>query len=131
MDPNKREQLVARLRGEPEPQLVPIEAFFDGNEDLGSIGCNLLEHPGIDVFRDVLTSLLGRPDVAVYAAISELDPGYDSWPFSDTVYVVGAIPIDQLAEKLAILQPDEVGLPPRSRTPSQLRGSRVLMAWWD
>ena len=39
------------------------------------LGCNLLRHPGIDVFRDVLVGLLDRPDVeAVYAQISEIDP---------------------------------------------------------
>ena len=44
MDIGKRNQLVARLSQEPEPQIVPIEVFFDGNDDLGSIGCNLLDH---------------------------------------------------------------------------------------
>ena len=56
-------------------------AVFDGNDDAGSIGCNLTEHPGMNVFRDVLTGLLRRSDVqAVYAQIAELDAGEDCWP---------------------------------------------------
>jgi hypothetical protein len=47
MDIGKRNRLVARLSQEPEPQIVPIEVFFDGNDDLGSIGCNLLDHPAL------------------------------------------------------------------------------------
>ena len=46
MDDVKCNALKAELATQPEPQLVPIERFFDGNDDLGSIGCNLLAHPG-------------------------------------------------------------------------------------
>jgi hypothetical protein len=132
MNHGKRVLLVDRLRNEAEPQLVPIAVFFDGNDDPGSIGCNLLDHPGIEKFRDVFTSLVGRPDVeAVYARISELDPGFGSWPFADTVFVVGNIPLKTLEKELADLEPDEVGVPPPSAAPDPLAGSRILMAWWD
>jgi hypothetical protein len=84
-----KEELAAQL----EPQIVSIERFFDGNDDLASIGCNLTEHPGVDAFRDVPAGLLCRSDVqAVYAQISELDPGDGHWPFTDTVLVEGTIP---------------------------------------
>ena len=33
-------------------QVVGIDRFFDGNDDLGSIGCNLDPHPGIARFID-------------------------------------------------------------------------------
>ncbi len=132
MDRSKRDRLVARLRNEPEPQLVAIAEFLDGNDDEGSIGCNLSQHPGMTEFRDVLTSLAQRPDVeAVYAQIAEVDPGVDFWPFADTVFVVGSIDVDELTRQLAPLEPDEVGLPPRSSVPRQIARSRVLMAWWD
>src|ERR1700741_1269556 len=109
MDRSKCDQLKARLFAQGEPQIVPIEVFFDGNDDVASIGCNLLRHPGIDAFRSALISLLGRPDVlAVYAQIAEVDPGAEYWPFTDTVFVVGTIPRDALAEALAHLEPDEV-----------------------
>jgi hypothetical protein len=46
MDDAKCESLKAELASQPEPQIVPIDRFFDGNDDLGSIGCNLIDHPG-------------------------------------------------------------------------------------
>ena len=64
-------QLVARLSGEPEPQIVRIENFFYGNGGLGSIGCNVTEHSGIEVFREVCARIDKRPDVIPsYAQIS-------------------------------------------------------------
>jgi len=135
MDNAKCKALKAELAAQPEPQIVSVERFFDGNDDPGSIGCNLIEHPGVDAFRDVLTGLLHRPDVqAVYAQISELDPGEDCWPFADTVLVVGAIPADELRSAVSTLEPDEVaaaedfGISPSI---AERHGSPVLAAWWD
>ena len=55
MDDLKCRALKSELAAQPEPRTVPIERFFDGNDDLGSIGCNLMAHPGMDVFREALT----------------------------------------------------------------------------
>ncbi len=135
MDDLKCKALKADLAVQPEPQIVPIERFFDGNDDLGSIGCNLIEHPGLDVFRDTLTGLLRRPGVeAVYAQIAEVDPGEDCWPFTDIVFVVGTISADELRATVAPLQPDTVGLveaPGIPRFISKRHQSPVLALWWD
>jgi hypothetical protein len=135
MDNAKCKALKAELAAHPEPQIVSVERFFDGNDDPGSIGCNLIEHPGVDAFRDVLTGLLRRPDVqAVYAQISELDPGEDCWPFADTVLVVGAIPPDELRSAVSTLEPDEVAAAEDfgvSPSIAKRHGSPVLAAWWD
>jgi len=135
MDNAKCKALKAELVAQPEPQIVSVERFFDGNDDPGSIGCNLIEHPGVDTFRDVLTGLLRRRDVqAVYAQISELDPGEGCWPFADTVLVVGAIPADELRSAVSTLEPDEVaGAEDFGVSPSiaERHGSTVLAAWWD
>jgi hypothetical protein len=135
MDDTKCTALKAELAAQPEPQVVSIERFFDGNDDLGSIGCNLLEHPGLEVFREVLEGLQRRPDVeAVYARISELDPGDGCWPFTDTLFIVGTIPPEELRRALSPLEPDEVddgdsyGIPP---TILQQHRAPVLAAWWD
>jgi len=107
MDLGKCKALKARLGPDLYGQIVPIAEYFDGNDDLGSIGCNLAPHPGIARFREVLTGLLKRPDVqAVYAQISELDPGEESWPFADTVLVAGKITADNLRSVVNPLQPD-------------------------
>ena len=135
MDFDKCNALKAELADQPEPQVVPIGRFFDGNDDLGSIGCNLMDHPGVERFREVLTDLLDRPDVeAVYALISELDPGEDAWPFTDTVAVVGSIPAAELQNVVAPLQPDEVGTGDEFGAPESIKqkhNAPVLVAWWD
>jgi len=135
MDQAKRDRLVAALTSEPEGLLVPIETFFDGNDDMGSIGCNLAQHPGVEVFRSTFQRLAKRPDVeAIYAQIAEVDPGEDCWPFTDTIFVVGAIPVGELAAELTGLEPDEVGHAVDFGMPPQLKvkhSSPVLVAWWD
>ena len=135
MDPAKRQELKAELAALSDPPMVAIERFFDGNDDLGSIGCNLLAHPGIDVFREVLTGLLRRPDVqGVYAQIAELDPGAGSWPFTDTVLVVGTIPVAELRGLVRALQADEVGTAEDlaiSPSVATRHGAPVLAVWWD
>jgi len=134
MDARKCNDLKAKLSSRPEPQVVPIDVFFDGNDDEASIGCNLIEHPGINVFRQVLLHLLDRADVvAVYAQISEVDPGEECWPFADWVFVVGTIPQHELANALAPLQPDDVG-PHEYEVPEAItrqHDAPVLVAWWD
>jgi hypothetical protein len=135
MDQAKRDRLVASLASETEGQLVSIETFFDGNDDLGSIGCNLIQHPGVEVFRATFERLASRQDVeAIYAQIAEVDPGEDCWPFTDTIFVVGAIPVGDLAAELAALKPDEVGSATDFGIPTELETkypSPVLVAWWD
>ena len=132
MDDTKCRALKAELDAHPEPQIVVAERFFDGNDDEGSIGCNLAVHPGVHVFRDVFAGLLRRPDVqAVYAEISELDPGDGCWPFTDTILVVGTIAADDLREAVRALQPDEVGSSESFPEIARKYGSPVLTVWWD
>src|SRR5262249_39184512 len=133
MDARKRVDLKAKLSAQPEPKIVAIDEFFDGNDDEASIGCNLFEHPGVDVFRRILLDIRGRADVvAVYAQISEVDPGEDYWPFADWVFVVGTISQHDLALALAPLQPDDVG-PPEHDVPEAIarHDAPVLVAWSD
>jgi hypothetical protein len=135
MDDIKCKALKAELAAQPEPQIVAAERFFDGNDDAGSIGCNLMERPGVDAFRDAFAALLRRPDVqAVYTQISELDPGDGCWPFTDTVLVAGTISADELRAAVSALQPDEVGDAEQfgiSPAIGKKHGSPVLAVWWD
>lgn len=136
MDIIKCARLKETLSQQPAPQLVAIDQFLDGNDDLGSIGCNLPDHPGIAAFRDTFAALERRPDVnAIIAQIAELDPGEDMWPFADTVFIIGAIPAAEAWRILAHLQPDEVyreddhsQLPP---TITETYSAPIAIAWWD
>lgn len=104
MDNLKCEALGTELVAQPESQIVAVGRFFDGNDDLSSIGCNLDEHPGVEAFRDIFSGLLRRQDVqVVYAQIAELDPGDGCGPFTDTVLVAGTISVDDLRETVSSL----------------------------
>jgi len=135
VDEAKCRALKAELIAQPEPIVVPISRFFDGNDDLGSIGCNLDPHPGINIFQKVLTGLIGRTDIqAVYAQISESDPGEGCWPFTDTILVVGNISANLLREEVSDLEPSEVGAAEEvslSPTIAERFGSPVAAIWWD
>jgi len=136
MDGAKCAALKSELSKLPEPQVVPVERFFDGNDDVASIGCNLPKHPGMQVFRDVLTGLRRLPGVlAVYAQVFELDPGDEYWPFADTVLVVGTLPATALRGAVKGLMPDEVDLLAPDDVPPAVAerhpGAPVLSIWWD
>jgi hypothetical protein len=122
-------------QGSAEPPFVAIERFFDGNDDEGSIGCNLLPHPGIAAFRNALVGLTRRPNVeAVYALVAETDPGEGLWPFSDTIFVAGTIGHRELMQAITALQPDEIAVAEEPMIPRRLRSAhrgQVLYAWWD
>jgi hypothetical protein len=119
----------------PEP-VVSLELFFQDNDDLGSIGCNLTDHPGPAHFYTVLRSIRARPEVhGVWVGISEV-MGPDEWPFSDHVYVVCTAPPHEVAQWAASLQPDEPGddwwngAPPLS--PIAIPpGAHLVVLWWD
>lgn len=135
MDAAKAQRLKAELAAQGDTPFVQIERFFDGNDDDASIGCNLLEHPGIHAFREALVGLTRRPDVeAVYALISEIDPGKDYWPFTDTIVVIGKMSAEDLEAALGHLEPDELGPAEEFHLPKAITDrhvSPVSVAWWD
>ena len=69
----------------PRP-LLTLAEFFDGNDVVGSIGCNLSPTPTPSEFRAILTAIAARPDVRdVRVQVTMFDD--PDWPFSDTVWV--------------------------------------------
>ena len=137
VDPAKRDALIRLIRSQPEHEpgyaLVTISEFFDGNADLGSIGCNLSDHPGLDCFRRVLTEIADRPDVEqVWLQIYDLDEG--DWPFSENVLIVGNAPIAEVRTLTEPLQASEISelhidwVPCRAK---HLSGRGCINLWWD
>ena len=140
-----RQQLIELIReqGLPSPDgvtplpVVSLEAFFMGNEDLGSIGCNLPEHPGVARFFELLAAIRARPNVQdVLVEIYEVEESDPSmWPFSDRVYILTAADRDTVAEWVAELEPDAIeegyaaGRPPAA--PETKPPNQVWAAWWD
>lgn len=123
-----------RESGSPEPLLLSVEEFFEGNDDPGSIGCNLMPHPGLARFHQVLTSVRERPDVASVLMSVTDEMSDDEWPFSDRVYVVTSAAISDVQSRLSALQPEPVEV--LREVPPGLAGAipwgmRALLVWWD
>jgi hypothetical protein len=149
---SKREALIEKIRLQGVPSsagkgpptyaqeslpVVSLEDFFEGNQDYGSIGCNLMEHPSPQVFFEHLLSIRARPDVQdVLVEISEVEEDNPNrWPFSERVYILTSTSAEQVAEWMALLKPDEIergyllGKP--SAAPRLQEGMEVYAAWWD
>ena len=118
--------------------VVSLEDFFIGNEDYGSIGCNLPEHPGPQFFFEKLREIRARADVQdVLVEIQEVEEDDESmWPFSDRVYILSSAAREEVADWVASLMPDEIeegaayGEPPAS-APHLQAGMKVYGVWWD
>ena len=137
MNAELRNNLVEKLRGvEPLP-LLSLEEFFTGNDDQGSIGCNLAHHPGVDVFYETLRRIRAKPNVQdVLIEITDLqEHDLAVWPFSDTVYILADATQEEVDSWLQKLQPDEApegDVDNLVLTTVQLQpGMKVFVCWWD
>jgi hypothetical protein len=138
-----RETLIAKIKAQPpggydKPfPIVSLEDFFTGNDDMGSIGCNLDEHPGPQFFYSVLRGIRDRREVQdVLVTIYEIEEQDETmWPFSERVYVLTSATPEELRQWAAELQPTEIeegfiGGPPLA-APALKLGMKVLSLWWD
>jgi hypothetical protein len=138
---SKRDALLRLIADQQEDDpdigpIVPLDAFFDGNEDAASIGCNLSEHPGMETFYRVLRDVRARNEVQdVLVGIQEVMEGDDEWPFSDVVFILTSASSADIARWLEPLQPDEIidgwGGDKASAAPDPVPGMSVFRAWWD
>lgn len=141
MDKEKRNQLVgtAKARGYLDmgsPRvLVTRQEFFEGNDDEGSIGCNLSEHPGVAAFDAAFRQIEGMDGVAgVYFAITEIDEIYDTiWPFTDTACIVTTLAASAFEALLRPLEPSDLSKCTEAfaNPPKIPAGYQIIQAWWD
>ncbi|WP_053366253.1 hypothetical protein [Bacillus sp. FJAT-27245] len=136
-----REKLVENIysQGYPEEETAPIvtlEDFFEGNSDESSIGCNLMEHPGIETFYGVLRNIREKDNVQdVFVEIMELEDDEEDWPFSERIYILTNAEIELVEDWVKILEPSELdegyafGQPPFA--PELFDGYKVYSVWWD
>jgi hypothetical protein len=136
-------ELLARIEelgGEEAYPVVPLELFFDGNDDDASIGPNLEPHPGMPTFARVLRAVRDRDEVSdVVLQVSEV-LGDDEWPFVDAAYVITTASPEDVHEWAGELEPDEYvedmprtwpqGDPPPG-APPVAAGHHVVTLFWD
>jgi hypothetical protein len=143
MDGVRRSQLIERLRalGLPSPDrpfpLVTLEEFFEGNDDYGSIGCNLNPMLGPEFFFEKLKLIRLQPNVQdVLVQVIEVEQEDPTmWPFSDRVYVLTDAAPDDVADWAAPLQPDAVeegfSNGKHDCAPELMSAFRCYSLWWD
>ena len=143
MDSTKRRELIERIKalGLPSPDrplpLVTLEEFFLGNDDYGSIGCNLTPMLGPHFFFEKLKLIRDQPNVqGVYIEVNEVDEADTSmWPFADRVYIFTSGTTEDVASWTTSLRPDEIedgfahGTP--ECAPELKPGYRCYAIWWD
>jgi hypothetical protein len=140
MDHTKRDALLKRtgdvngkVTGLP---LVTLEEFFEGNDDAGSIWCNLEAAPEPAEVYKILTEIRKQPGVYdVRILVTQFDGG-DEWPFSDTVVFITSHDQEVIRAWLgAAYAPDEIttdmSLPLRAEQIPLPAGMHAVLGWWD
>ncbi len=134
-------QRIGELGGADGRPVVSVDLFFNGNDDRGSMGCNLSPHPGLPTFASVLAGIRARPDVADVVVQIVDGMGDDAWPFSDRVFVITTASDEAVHAWAAALQPDAPSLDryegwfgaatPPPGAPEVPDGYRVTYLFWD
>lgn len=139
MDDQARARLAAEITTQEKVGgeiAVPLDLFFIGNDDPGSIGANLGDsQPRISEFFQILARLRDRPEVQdIWVRISAADDEY-SWPYTDTVYVISSLTQSEIEAALGDLKFDEItsdwmyGKP--ASAPEPKTGFTAYSVWWD
>lgn len=114
---------------------VEIEQFFDGNDDLGSIWCNLDEPPeDMSQVSEFLHSIRSRSDVhGLRILVTQFDGGEDEWPFSDAILVVTEASTTEVQGWFNQFPPNEVFIEESEKLLSDLAysGRAAVRLWWN
>ena len=138
LDQTKLEALLKTIGDVNNPdtpcRLVSLEQFFDGNDDGGSIWCNLDTAPEPAEVRKALEGIRARPDVHdVLILVTQWD-GEGSWPFADTVLLVTSASAETVESWFGdAYRPDEIypGTPSHGEPYTPPEDMQVISAWWD
>jgi len=119
----------------PRP-LLTLAEFFDGNEILGSIGCNLMPTPTPAAFHAVLSTIASRAEVGDVRVQVTMFDNPDEWPFSDTVWVMTSANATTIRSWFTeAMAPDEIqegwvkGVAYEEY--SVPAGMKPVSCWWD
>jgi hypothetical protein len=120
--------------GVPRP-LLTLEEFFEGNDEYGSIGCNLPDCPMPREFYEVFKEIRRGPCVAdVRVEIRSWDDPGD-WPFSDTIWVITSLgwhDIQQCLGRRLHADAIRVGWPDYPIEAVEVpTGTQPIGVWWD
>jgi hypothetical protein len=106
-----KEELIQKIHalGFPKKEiLLTFEEFFEGNTCEASIGVNVSYKPPVAEYRDTFKRLLDEKlaDMVWIRIVDIEDP--EEWIFTDTVYVIGDLTMEQLQDGIKNLHPDDI-----------------------
>src|SRR5436190_2195512 len=120
MDMKARERLIARLVGcydsGDERVAMSLDEFFEGNTDEASVGGGHVDpdHPGLEVYREVLGKIRQLPRVqGVYLEAAEVpDPDDEDedemWVTAIRTVILTDAPLEEVAGWVATFRPRDV-----------------------
>lgn len=125
----------------PQPVLMTIDEFFDGNNDEASIAPNLDKKPNVSEYYQIFKELRKNPKVVgAFVKINEVMIYEDGklsdneWFYSDVIYIVGDITKEEVAEATRTLFPDEVEYDKEGqikKLDEKFKDKNVIYLWWD
>lgn len=115
---------------------LSLDDFFNGNDNFGSIGVNIYPNqPPPGKFYEVFKRLIDQKKADfIYVRITDVEDPED-WFFSDLIYVVGSIGLNELQNLINDLMPFEIGKGWLRKKPvniyGDLNGKNVWSVVWD
>jgi hypothetical protein len=138
MNLNKSELIKTIMDlGFPDKDVVlPLDTFYEGNEDSSSVGVSIYpSQPSPKVFYETFKKLLDTKMAdKIFVRVTDIDDPKD-WFYTDTIYIIGDLTIDQLSAAIVHLQFDEIFIGWMCGKPvnaGEYDGTKnVFSVWWD
>lgn len=120
-------------QGFPDNEIaVTLELFFNGNNELGSIGPNLDHELAPDKFYALFKKIESDNRTnSIFVRIADMEDGL--WPYSDAIYLIGIWTKEDLYNAIKISAPTEImegWLYGKPMNIKQIEGN-VFTIWWD
>lgn len=116
---------------------ISMDDFFDNeNYSDNCIGVNIYPDPPTpekfyEVFKELIAT--GKAD-RIFVRISDIDEP-EEWFYSDTVYVIGSLTLEELMNSIQTLCPDELYENFLYGKPANIEdldiGQKAYSIWWD
>ena len=116
---------------------ISLDDFFDNeNYSDNCIGVNIYPDPPTpEKFYKIFKELIANKKAdRIFVRISDIDEP-EEWFYSDTVYVIGSLTLEELKNSIETLYPDEIYETFMYGKPANIAdldsGQKAYSIWWD
>jgi hypothetical protein len=115
---------------------ISLDDFFDNPNCVDAIGVNIYpDPPTTESFYQTFKELIhSKKADKIFVRISDADDP-ENWFFSDTIYVIGNLTLDELKTSIKELRPDEIYEEWINGKPGNIDdiqpGKKIYSIWWD